>query len=725
MVNQINKGTPISVPLEKLFLDPNNYRFIDNSNYVRINNVEILSERIQKRTRNFIQGKGIDGIRDLVKSFKKNGYLHVDQVQVEKINDESYRVLEGNRRIATLKYLKEQYIDSQDIGNLKQELFDNVPVIVYDSGDTVSHSIIMGLKHINGNKKWPPLNQAQLLKDLRENENLSEDDIVDSLGIGKLKLRKSLRALKLIDLYKNSDYGDQFSTPMYAIFEETVNKPNIREWLEWDTINDSPISNYRLDRFFTWISAVQEDYNYDDDDDDNSNDYEIVDPIISKSSEIRDLADFIQDDKAVKAMEEYRSVSQGLILSDVVSKNKLDGSIDVIDQQLSITSRFIQYSEESHVESLTVIKDKIDSILLNKKGASISINSPYERHKYYSHRNNQYSLIEIFKYKKLQNIKLEHLNRVNIFAGKNNSGKSSVLEAIYLLTRQNDIYSLLDLYKRRGKLNSLSATWFEKQLTEEISLSGIFESNNTSVEIFTEDEDENDEIDKSNYLKTLLIESKFNDQELTTKYLLQDQGKSKSFFKKIQIICDSYLSSPFSQQNKENLSLLYSKSVEDKSINKIIDFIKINIDNNINDINYVDDLDIPRFLVDHKNFEESVDLSTFGEGVQRIFYIALNFAAAKNGILLIDELDNAIHYSLLIKFTEFIQNLSEEFNVQVFISSHSGECINAFIENEYKNESLSFYSINTEDVMNQKINYFPGKDYEKFHSVLGADLRNI
>ncbi len=427
-------------------------------------------------------------------------------------------------------------------------------------------------------------------------------------------------------------------------------------------------------------------------------------------------------------MEDYRSVSQGLLLSDVVSKNKLDGSIETIEQQLNITSRFIQFSEESHVENLTTIKEKIDSILLNKKGVSLSINSPYERHKFYSHKNSQFDKIEIVRYKKIRNVKIENLNRVNIFAGKNNAGKSSLLEAIYILTRQNDIFSLLDLFRRRGKLNSLSAKWLDNQLKGDILIKGSFENNNTSVEILSYDEENNDDIDKNNYLKTISIESKFNDQELNTTYYLQDGGKSKSFFKKIQIICNSFISSPFSQQNKDNLSLLYAKSIEDKSFSRIITFIKENIDSKLLDINFVDDIEVPRFLVDHSDFEESIDLTNFGEGMQRIFYIALNFAASKNGVLLIDELDNAIHYSLLKKFTHFIQTLSEEFNVQVFITSHSGECINAFVENDYHNDTLSFYSLidvyhNSET--KQEIKYFHGLDFQRFRNVLGADLRSI
>ena len=86
-------------------------------------------------------------------------------------------------------------------------------------------------------------------------------------------------------------------------------------------------------------------------------------------------------------------------------------------------------------------------------------------------------------------------------------------------------------------------------------------------------------------------------------------------------------------------------------------------------------------------FDKAKDLTSYGEGLQRIFEIALSFAYCKNGILLIDEIETAIHKSLLIDFTGFIQKFAEKFNVQVFITSHSKECIDVFVKNDYKNNN--------------------------------------
>jgi len=51
-------------------------------------------------------------------------------------------------------------------------------------------------------------------------------------------------------------------------------------------------------------------------------------------------------------------------------------------------------------------------------------------------------------------------------------------------------------------------------------------------------------------------------------------------------------------------------------------------------------------------------------------------------VVIIDEFENAIHAGLLSKVTSLIYKLADKFDVQVFISSHSKECIDAFAMND-------------------------------------------
>ncbi|MBL0686901.1 MAG: hypothetical protein JJV95_04630, partial [Sulfurospirillum sp.] len=154
-----------SYHLKNLYLDPNNYRFIDNKNYKKVEDSNIIDEKIQKRTKTFIEGSKRENIKDLLLSFKTNGFLKVDVIQVKDLGNNKYLVLEGNRRVATLKALQEDHEEGIDIGLLDESIFKSVPFEIHDNEDDKKHLIIMGLKHISGNKKWSAINQAQLIYD--------------------------------------------------------------------------------------------------------------------------------------------------------------------------------------------------------------------------------------------------------------------------------------------------------------------------------------------------------------------------------------------------------------------------------------------------------------------------------------------------------------------------------------------------------------------------------
>ncbi len=76
--------------------------------------------------------------------------------------------------------------------------------------------------------------------------------------------------------------------------------------------------------------------------------------------------------------------------------------------------------------------------------------------------------------------------------------------------------------------------------------------------------------------------------------------------------------------------------------------------------------------------ERPVPLKRLGDGVNRLFAMALALVNARDGILLIDEIENGIHYSVQEKLWRFILESARRLNVQVFATSHSWDCIEAF-----------------------------------------------
>src|SRR5690349_20529822 len=137
----------ITKHVDRLLVDPNNYRFIDKSEYKYVPLEQVPDELIQERTLSFLRGKSNDNISDLIASFKTNGFLDIDQIQVKQVGDK-YLVLEGNRRIAALKYLFELSKQGFDVGTLDEQTFKSIPLVEIIDEDPVQHLITMGLHHI-------------------------------------------------------------------------------------------------------------------------------------------------------------------------------------------------------------------------------------------------------------------------------------------------------------------------------------------------------------------------------------------------------------------------------------------------------------------------------------------------------------------------------------------------------------------------------------------------
>jgi len=99
MTEEIKETIKRSNHLKNLYLDLNNYRFVDDKDYKKIDENNLLNEKIQKRTRNFIEGNKRSNIKDLITSFKSNGFIKVDIIQVRDLGNNNYLVIEGNRRV--------------------------------------------------------------------------------------------------------------------------------------------------------------------------------------------------------------------------------------------------------------------------------------------------------------------------------------------------------------------------------------------------------------------------------------------------------------------------------------------------------------------------------------------------------------------------------------------------------------------------------------------------
>jgi predicted ATPase len=75
--------------------------------------------------------------------------------------------------------------------------------------------------------------------------------------------------------------------------------------------------------------------------------------------------------------------------------------------------------------------------------------------------------------------------------------------------------------------------------------------------------------------------------------------------------------------------------------------------------------------------ERRVPIGSFGDGMWRMLAIAVSLVRAKDNILLIDEIDTGLHYSVMADMWRLVYEAADLFNVQVFATTHSYDCVHS------------------------------------------------
>ena len=319
------------VPLSRLYLDPNNFRFVDHPEYRPVPPDHVYDADVQRRTTGFVLGRHQENVRDLIASLKENGWLDIDPILVRK-DATRFLVVEGNRRVATLKYLQRRYDeDAIDLGRLDGAWFSRVPVLLYGDAGERDHMVMMGLHHISGKRRWPAVNRARAMEQLLPQFHNDADAVCRALGVSKREFNLSVRTLALVDAYRKSDYGDQFRSDQYNLFREVLKSEATRDWLGWNHATCTASHGSNLERLFSWMSREAEP----EEGEEESHDADgriSPEPVITTGGHVRELARIIQDPEAVRRLDETRSLQEATLSSDLLVKSEVAGAFGICDR---------------------------------------------------------------------------------------------------------------------------------------------------------------------------------------------------------------------------------------------------------------------------------------------------------------------------------------------------------------------------------------------------------
>ena len=309
--------------------------------------------------------------------------------------------------------------------------------------------------------------------------------------------------------------------------------------------------------------------------------------------------------------------------------------------------------------------------------------------------------IEIDNFKSFNKFTTNEFGQINLITGKNNSGKTSLLEAIYLNLGPTNPNLWLNINVRRG-LDRVSP----QQSTAQYLFHKLNISKPLKFKVHTHENLINELviklIDPSSYqvLRTNqgnglnkeweAIQSAEPEKKVTIELTFTPaQGNkivNKAFIENGKIEFDGDNSPVYRG------GIFLTRSELKTTEEEIARYDKVNKANELNVFENTLKVIEPKLIRTSLGMENDrtmiyadvgyglMPLSTLGAGSGRLSSILLSLASAREGIVLVDEIENGFHYSLHEKVWSAIGHFVKEYKCQFFATTHSKECIESAIE---------------------------------------------
>lgn len=336
--------------------------------------------------------------------------------------------------------------------------------------------------------------------------------------------------------------------------------------------------------------------------------------------------------------------------------------------------------------------------------------------------------LDIENFKDLKELSLKDLKQVTLISGKNNIGKTSILEAIILLLNNNQSSAIIPFFANREIKDFSVNRLYNEGIEFESAVSGVFYNHVISNKINITNDDrtldisinsatpyKNDGYDS--ITDSLELAYLINDIKVNYNSLKGSDGKYKVSISKLKpdsvstFLINEYgeldsITNKFNRSSKSNIVDLFDlirKNPQENLKYKLIQGMKL-LDKNIEDIQIgINQISKePQIELLRSISYKPVSLSSFGHGMKRFFNIILAVVSARNGVLLIDEIENGIHYSILDEMWTLIFELAKLNNCQIIATTHSWEFA-SYVTNQPEEHQKLFSFVNIARLKNSDL----------------------
>ena len=317
-----------------------------------------------------------------------------------------------------------------------------------------------------------------------------------------------------------------------------------------------------------------------------------------------------------------------------------------------------------------------------------------------------YSSIRISGYRGLDSFRMQGLGRVNLLVGTNNSGKTSILECIELLRSAGNPHVLSAIASRRGEWGYLTEEDARASLTRQdfLDVKHLFANRELPGEIGVEADcipdahvvGWNDKV----VVRTRRIEEidlETEDVEEDEEFALLVRWSNAQDDYKAFITAEGILVVPRRMMRARNGSSqavqfvttsgvtaadvvrTYSKFVltpKDEAITKALRIVEPAVERIApawDQGSYYRDAPGGVKVKLHE-IADPVPIGSMGDGMWRMLGLALSISNASGGVLLVDEIDTGLHYSVMENMWRMLSEQAAALSVQVFATTHSRDC---------------------------------------------------
>ena len=312
--------------------------------------------------------------------------------------------------------------------------------------------------------------------------------------------------------------------------------------------------------------------------------------------------------------------------------------------------------------------------------------------------------LEIKGYRCFEHLTIEKLGRVNLIVGKNNVGKTALLEGLWIYANSDDYKVLNKIIFDRNEVTNDKNIPSESLREYGIGFRNLFfnrpplpnkqESRSDSPYFVISPLSKDVEILEDNFLRLEKLDYTQRQEALYelssdaidlkaifVRYFYDFSSVSPqiSFFPKISTeINNLYVNSSGIDTEKQvgfwdQVALTPLEDDVIKALSILLPKIK-----RLDFIGYSNESKERVPFVRLGDEKERVPLKSFGEGLTRILGLSLALVQCKDGFLFIDEVENGLHYSALLEVWKLIFKTAKDLNVQVFATTHSKDCVEAF-----------------------------------------------